>query len=801
MSSAREIRRAAVIGAGVMGATIAAHLANAGLETLLLDVKPTTLTPDEAARGLTLDHPAVANRAANHGLQLARKSRPPAFFSELDPRRIRTGNLEDDLEQLESADWVIEAIVEDLEIKQDLFAHIASYLDLTAILSTNTSGLSIDSLSASLPAGLRPRFLATHFFNPPRYLPLLEIVVGPETDPEVAETIESFGRDKLGKGIVRAKDTPNFIANRLGVFNLMNAARHQVELGLDVATVDALTGTLIGRPKSATFRTADMVGLDTLCRVADGMADRLDHDPQQEALRPPSFLNAMVEGGLLGQKVKRGFYEKSRSGLLMIDPESLEYSAVPEAPLADHPAAGAARLPLGERLPALTAGDDSQSRFLWQHLRDVLLYAAECVPEISDDLVAIDRALKWGFGWVQGPFELWDTWGVETITGRLEQEGLPLPPLVQSLLDRGYSSFYRTISDQTLAFSPTRSTYEPVDAIPKHISIAHRAKKPDSIVLERSAGRLVHLEDEISVLEFKTKRNTITPELIDFIDECREWVEANGRGWVIGNDADHFCAGANLENVLTAVKAGQYDEIESQVRNFQGALTRLKRSPRPVVVAPRGQTLGGGCEIVLAGDRVCAAAETYLGLVEVGVGLIPAGGGCLELLKRLTEGLVPGLEVDPFPFLRRAFETIGMAKVAGSGREAQVFGFLRANDRVVMNRDQVLHAACDLVRAMELEGYRPPEATFVSVAGQTGLAALRSAIHNMFEGGFITEYDRVVGDRLAWVLSGGELSRPTAVPEEYILNLERQAFMELCHDERTHARMQHLLETGKPLRN
>jgi 3-hydroxyacyl-CoA dehydrogenase len=803
MTHPHSIQRAAVLGAGVMGAGIAAHLANAGLRVLLLDVKPEAPTEAEAAKGLTRDDREVSDRIVNAGLTRAIQARPPHFFTAGVRARIETGNLEDDLPRLAEVDWVVEAVTENLEVKRALYARVAPHLRADAILSSNTSGLSVAALGEAVPASRRGRFLATHFFNPPRYLKLLELVPGPTTDPAVLDAIAALGRERLGKGIVVAKDTPNFIANRVGVHAMMHAVHLMLEEGATVAEVDALTGPLIGRPKSATLRTADVVGLDTLVHVADNLVDRLEDDPAVGVIRPPGFVRTMVERGLLGEKSGAGFYRKSRTGgtrvIEMIDPETLDYVSQNEiafASVAEH-----RKTPdLGVRLRELVSAEDRAGTFLWRNLSATMVYAASCIPEIADEVHAIDDAMRWGFGWSLGPFELWDTLGVARCAQRLARDGVELPPVVERVLDTKGGTFYRTEGAVVTAFVPGSGRHERVPTDPRQLRLAARVAS-GHVVLENQGAQALALTDDVLAVRFRTKMNVIDGSVIDLLEAALDRAAADFRGLVIGTDDEHFCAGADLSLIAGAITGGDHATIEDAVRRFQGLNQRLRFSPVPVVVATRGMVLGGGCEVLLAATHARAAAESYVGLVEVGAGVIPAGGGLKELLRRVDEAVPADLQIDLFPFVRRQFEMVGTARVSTSGPEAQELGFVPPGP-VSMNADHVLDDARRMVVGLHAMGYEPPRPrTDIRVVGGPGLAALRSGMVNLHAGRRITDYDRVVGDHLAQVLCGGDISGPARVSEEYLLTLEREAFVALCRDPRTLARIESLLTTGKPLRN
>ncbi len=794
-----RVERAAVLGAGVMGAAIAAHLANVGIPTLLLDLESDG--PDSDGPDSDRTDP---NARANAGLKRAVKSKPASFYERSDAALVTTGNFRDDLGRLAECDWVVEAVIENLAIKRSLYERVAPHLAPHAILSSNTSGLSAAALSDALPPELRSRFLVTHFFNPPRYLKLLELVRGPETSDEVAAFMARFGERVLGKGIVHAKDTPNFIANRVGCFGMFHAMSVMLERGYTVAEVDALTGRALGRPKSATFRTADLVGLDTLAHVAGNLFERLDHDPHRALFDPPEFMKKMVAAGLLGAKSGAGFFRKvkrdGRSVILQIDPATLEHVETTKPAFGS---LGMARTmdDVHERVRMLVFAKDRAGAFLWETLSATLRYAAECIPEIADTITDVDRAMRWGFGWELGPFELWDTLGFETVCERMRAEGRDLPELAQRVLDSGTGGFYVRDGATHTVFDAATDAHAPVATNPDFVVLADR-KAAGSIILESPDANLIDLGDDVACLEFTTKMNTIGPGVIDMIERSLDEVEARWRGLVIGNDGVNFCAGANLLLILNELDDDGFEEVEWMVERFQHATTRLRLSSRPVVIAPRGLTLGGGCEVVLGGDAACAAAETYIGLVEVGAGVIPAGGGCMELVRRIDERVPRGVAADLFPFVRAIFETVGMGKVATSAAEGRAMGFLRPDDRVTVNGDLLLHDAKRMVLGLDAAGYtQPQKRSDVRVVGEPGLAALEAGLFNMALGGFITPYEKVIGGKLAWVLCGGRVSASSAVSEDYLLELEREAFMSLCGEVKTQERMEHLLKTGKPLRN
>ncbi len=738
------------------------------------------------------------------GLERARKSKPASFSSSRAPTLVEVGNFEDDLPRLAECDWIVEAVVENLDIKRSLYEKVAPHVAPHALLTSNTSGLSAEALSGALPEALRPRFMVTHFFNPPRYLKLLELVRGPDTADEVVAFFEDFGDRVLGKGIVHAKDTPNFIANRIGCFGIFHVMRVMLDDGFTLAEVDKLTGKAIGRPGSATFRTADLVGLDTLAHVAANLFERLEQDPHRDLFDPPDFMKRLVAEGRLGEKSGEGFYKKVRgadgkSEILMVDPATLEY--VPQGKVSFGSLEMAKSVEdLRERIHGLVRAEDRAGAFLWKSFSATLRYAAACIPEIADDIVNVDRAMRWGFGWELGPFELWDAMGFRWACERMLEEGDAVPPLARALYDAGGEGFYRE-EKGAHAFFVGGEGFAPVPTRPEYLVLAD-LKAAGGVVLESPDASLVDLGDGVACLEFHTKMNTVGPGIIDMMERSLDEVEAGWRGLVIGNDAPQFSAGANLLLILNELDDDNPEDVEWILGRFQHANLRMRQCSRPVVAAPAGLTLGGGCEVVLGADAVVASLETYIGLVEVGAGVVPAGGGCKELVRRADEAAPRAPDTDLFPWIRRIFETVGMGKVATSAHEAQEMGFLRATDQVVANRDRLLHDAKMRVLAMSEAGYRPtPLRTDIRVVGEEGLAALRVGLDQMERAGYISAHDKVVGDALAWVLCGGEVSSSSRVSEEYLLELEKEAFMRLCAEPKTLERMEYVLKTGKPLRN
>lgn len=800
----RKIEKAAVLGAGVMGSQIAAHLANAGIPTYLLDIVPTELTEDEAAKGLTLASPEVRYRIVRNGLEYAKTIKPAAFFAPEAAELITLGNFEDNLDWLQQVDWIIEAVVENREIKRQLFQRVEPHRQPGTIVTSNTSGIPIAKIGEGLSEEFRQHFFGTHFFNPPRYMRLLEVIPTPETRPDVVETISDFCDRRLGKNIVYAKDTPNFIANRIGTLSVMHAIRVMMEGDYTIEEVDAITGPIIGHAKSATFRTMDLAGLDTCAHVARNLYESVPDDDKRHLFVIPDFMEEMIRRGWIGQKAGQGFYKqvKSEQGkqILALDYKTMEYRPSQKPKL---PALEMARNieDLGERLRKLVYSEDRVGQFLWKTMSEMLIYAANHAAEIADDILQIDRAIHWGFNYEMGPFEAWDAIGVEKSVNRLREEGRRIPPLVEKLLASGKSSFYEKHDGQEFYFDFQTGEHKPVSPRPGVI-ILSSLKERQKLIKSNPGASLIDLGDGVACLEFHSKMNAIGGDTVQMMNYAIKEVAENFEGLVIGNQAENFCVGANIMMLLLAAQEGGWDEIDLSVRAFQKANMSLRYSDKPVVVAPFGLTLGGGCEITLHADKVRAAAELYMGQVEVGVGLIPAGGGTKELLLRALDRAPRGENVDLLPYVKQVFELIGMAKVSTSAIEARKLGFLRDTDQITMNKDRLIEDAKQTVLAMVREGYqKPTPRTDIPVLGESALAALKLGLHLMYRAGYISEYDKHIGHKIAWVLCGGDIKSPTTMPEQYFLDLEREAFVQLCGERKTQERIQHMLKTGKPLRN
>jgi len=800
----KKIKKTAVLGAGVMGSAIAAHLANVGIPSLLLDIVPPEMTEEEKKKGLTFQSPEVRNRFAILGKKRVQESRPASLYLKDDAELISIGNLEDHLSLISQADWIIEAIIEDLHTKRDLFRKLLPFLKEEAVVSSNTSGISIQKMAEGLPQDFEERFLGTHFFNPPRYMKLLEIIPAKSTSKAVMESIAQIGEKILGKGIVFAKDTPNFIANRIGAFATAITMRTTIEEGYLIEEVDQITGPAMGRPKLATFKLADLVGLDVMAHVSKNLYESLPEGKEREYFEFSPFFQQMIKNQWLGQKTKQGFYKKvkqdGKEETLVLDYEKLEYRPQKKVSLPSVEM-GKNIEDVRERIKALVASSDRGGTFAWKILKKTLLYSAEKIPEISDDIVNIDRAMRWGYNWELGPFEIWDAIGLKPSLKRMEKEGETVPPLVERLMNKGYSSFYEKKEGRTFYFDLGAGQYQEIEEKPE-IILLPSLKERGKTILSNPGASLIDLGDGVACLEFHSKMNTIGADTIQMMRDSLKVVEERFDGLVIGNQAENFSAGANLMLILFEIQDENWDDLEFSVKAFQDTLMAIKYFEKPVVAAPFGLTLAGGCEICLASAKVQAAAETYMGLVEVGVGLIPAGGGTKEMLLRCTEGIPAGVDADLLPFVRKAFETVAMAKVATSAKEAQQMGYMRYTDKITINRDYLLYDAKRTVLDMIRDGYRPPRPKkSIKVMGEKGYALLKMGLFYMREGGYISEYDEHVGRKLAYIFSGGDLPDGTEVTEQYLLDLEREAFLSLCGEPKTQARIEHMLKTGRPLRN
>ncbi|MEK4131019.1 3-hydroxyacyl-CoA dehydrogenase/enoyl-CoA hydratase family protein [Solibacillus sp. FSL W8-0474] len=791
-----KIQKVAVLGSGVMGSGIAAHLANIGIPTLLLDIAPRELTKDEEAKGLTLDSKAVKNRFANSAMQKLLKQKPAPLSAKKNLALITPGNFEDDLEKLKDVDWIIEVIVEKLDIKKGLFEKIDAVRKPGTIISSNTSGVSINTMAEGRSEDFQEHFLGTHFFNPPRYLKLLEVIPANTTKPEVVNFMKSFGEDVLGKGVVIAKDTPNFIANRIGTYGLIVTMNEMVARNYSVGEVDSVTGPIIGRPKSATFRTLDVVGLDTFAHVAKNVYDQTT-GAEQAVFEESPILKKMVSNGWLGAKSGQGFFKKEGKEILQLNLSTFEYEPNKKLVAPSLEMAKQAKGP-GGKLKVLIYAKDRVGELLWNSFAPTLLYSAQLMGEIADDIVAIDNAMKWGFGWAQGPFEMWDAIGVEKSVAKMKEEGREIPEFVSGLLDKGFSTFYTEIDGDLAYYNGTEYVKVPVNE--KAIDLK-RYKKKHGVIKSNSGASLIDLGDGIALLEFHSKSNAIGLDIVQMINFSVDEVEKNFKGLVIGNQGKNFCVGANLAMILMEAQDDNIFELDFVIKSFQQAMRRIKYSTKPVVAAPFQMALGGGAEVCLPAAHIQASAETYMGLVEVGVGLIPGGGGNLGLYEKFIKGLPQGVEVDYQHIANKVFETIAMAKVSTSGEEARENNFLNFADGISVNPDHLIYDAKQAALALAEAGYTPPVKRKVKVVGAPGYATLLLGAQGMFDSGYITEHDLKIAKKLAYVIAGGKVPYGTEVSEEYLLNLEKQAFLELVADQKSQMRMQHMLVKGKPLRN
>ncbi|MBM7580926.1 3-hydroxyacyl-CoA dehydrogenase/enoyl-CoA hydratase family protein [Jeotgalibacillus terrae] len=791
----RHIQKAAVIGSGVMGSGIAAHLANIGIPSLLLDIVPSELTEAEQAKGLTLESPQVRNRLSQGAVQKLFKQKPAPLSSKSNAALITAGNLDDHMEQLAEADWIIEVVVENLDVKKKVFEKVDQYRKPGSIVSSNTSGISIEAMTEGRSEDFQKHFLGTHFFNPPRYLKLLEVIPAQSTDPEVVQFMKTFGEDTLGKGVVFAKDTPNFIANRIGTYGLLVTVKEMLKGGYSVGEVDSVTGPLIGRPKSATFRTLDVVGLDTFIHVAKNVYDQVDGQ-EKEVFEVPDFMLKMRDNGWLGSKSGQGFFKKEGKAILQLNPETLEYEERGKLKAASVEMAKQEKGFSG-KMKTLVYGKDRASELLWSILAPVLVYSAELTGEIADNITDIDQAMKWGFGWDKGPFETWDAIGVAKSVERMKAEGYTVPEWVEKMIADGHDSFYKEENGDQFFYH--NGEYQPVEVNEKVINLK-RLKKKNGVIKKNAGASLIDLGDGVALLEFTSPNNAIGMDITQMINFAVDEVSKNYKGLVIGNQGKNFCVGANLAMILMEAQDDNIFEIDMVVKHFQQAMMKLKYSSFPVVAAPFGMTLGGGTEVCLPADHIQASAETYMGLVEVGVGLIPGGGGNKELYLNYYNSLPKGVDFDLQKVANKVFETIAMAKVSTSAAEARDNNFLSASDGISVNGDHLIYDAKQAVLHLA-ENYSAPVKRKVPVTGEPGYATLLLGAQSMYQSGFISEHDLKIAKKLAYVIAGGKVPYSTEVDEEYLLQLEREAFLSLIEQPKSQQRMQHMLVKGKPLRN
>jgi 3-hydroxyacyl-CoA dehydrogenase len=799
----RKINEVAVLGSGVMGSRIAAHFANIGCKVYLLDIVPKELNDSEKKKGLSLQDPAVRNRIANDNLQNVLKAKPSPIYKTDFASRITTGNFEDNMNWLSDVDWIIEAVVENLDIKKKVFDNVEKFRKQGTLITTNTSGIPIHLMNEGRSEDFQQHFFGAHFFNPPRYLQLLEIIPTPKTNKDVIDFLMWYGDLYLGKTPVLCKDTPAFIANRIGVFSIMAVFKLKDELGLSIKEIDTLTGPLTGKPKSATFRTADVVGIDTLVKVANNVYKDCPKDEARELFAIPDYVNKLVEKNWLGDKTKQGFYKKSKDEkgekvILELDPANFEYKPSPKSKMASVTVAKPIDN-LKDRLKALNSGKDNAAEFLRKLNFYVFQYASNRIPEISDELYKIDDAMRAGFGWELGPFEVWDALGIKITVEQMTTENFKPADWILKMLEGGITTFYKSENGKKKYYDIPSNSYKEIPG------------KSDFIILEnygsnepvwKNSGATLHdIGDGIVNLEFHTKMNSIGSEILEAVNKSLEIAEKDFKGVVIGNNGQHFSAGANLAMMLMLATEQEFDEIDVAVRQFQNTTMHVRYSNIPVVVAPHSLVLGGGCEICLHSDKVNASAETYIGLVEVGVGIIPAGGGTKEMTLRASDSYVEGgIEL---PELQKRFMNIATAKVATSAEEAFEMGIFRKGlDTYSINPNRVIADAKKYAILMADKGYtKPIPRTDIKVLGRTALATLLLGIHSFRLGNYITEHDKKIAEKLAYIMCGGHLSEGTLVSEQYLLDLEREAFLSLIAEKKTMERIQSILTTGKPLRN
>ncbi len=798
----RTIRKVAVIGSGVMGSRIACHFAGIGVQVLLLDIVPPALTDAETAKGLTLNDKPVRNRIVNDAMQATLKSKPSAVYTKSVVANIKTGNIDDDLPRIADCDWIIEVVIERLDIKQQIFDKIEKYRKPGTLITTNTSGIPIHLMSEGRSEDFQQHFCGTHFFNPPRYLRLLEIIPDPKTKQEVLDFLMDYGDRFLGKTTVLCKDTPAFIANRVGVFGFMAVFKAMQQLGLNVDEVDALTGPILGRPKSATFRTGDVVGLDTLVHVAKALPANAPNDEAKEIFALPPFLQKMVENKWLGDKTGQGFYKKvkgegGKSDIQTLNLATMEYGPKVKTKFATIEAAKPVD-DLAKRLKVLYNGTDKAGEFYKQFHHLLFAYVSHRIPEISDELYKIDDALKAGFGWEIGAFESWDALGVAKVLEQMKAGGFEVAPWVQQMLDKGITSFYKTENGQRKYYDIRTQQYQPIPGMGSFILLEHLDEK---VVWSNNSCKLFDIGDDVVALRWSSKMNTIGGDELAGVQKAIAIAEEKYKGLVIANGGANFSAGANVGLIFMFAAEQEYDELDMAVRQFQNTTMRMRYSSIPVVMAPHGLTLGGGCEMCLHADAVQAAAESYIGLVEVGVGLIPGGGGTKEMALRAGDrNIKEDIETN---YLQQLFINVGTAKVSTSAHEAFDNFILRPGyDHISINPDRRIADAKRTVLSMWERGYTQPVArNDVKVQGRGGLGGLMSGIHGMWRGKYISDYDKFIAEKLACVMCGGDLSSATTVTEQYLLDIEREAFLSLCGQKKTLERLQSIITTGKPLRN
>ncbi|MCA1764055.1 MAG: enoyl-CoA hydratase/isomerase family protein [Flavobacteriales bacterium] len=801
--SKRKIEKVAVLGSGVMGSRIACHFANIGVEVLLLDIVPRELTDKEKAAGMDIQHPQVRNRIVNDSLAAALKSNPSPIYHKSFANRIETGNFDDDMAKIADVDWIIEVVVERLDIKKKVFDNVEKHRKPGTLVSTNTSGIPIALMTEGRSEDFNKHFCGTHFFNPPRYLRLLEIIPSPHTDPEVIDYLMEYGSRFLGKETVGCKDTPAFIANRVGVYSIMELFHIVKEMELSVEEVDKLTGPVIGHAKSATFRTADVVGLDTLVHVANGVKENCKDDERNDVFAIPDYVQKMVDNNWLGSKSGQGFYKKvkgesGKSEILSLNLETMEYAAAKKVSFPTlEMTKGIDNLE--KRFPTLYGGMDKAGEFYRKSFQGLFSYVSHRIPEISDELYKIDAALRAGFGWKLGPFEKWDAIGVEKVLEDMKKADIPVSPWVAEMVESGAKSFYKLEGGRKSFYDIESKSYKPVPTLEGQVFTDHITG--DAVLWKNAGTTIKDLGDGILNIEFHSKMNTIGGEVISGLNKAIDMAEADYKGLVVSNTGDNFSAGANVGMIFMMAAEQEYDELEFAVKSFQNAMMRMRYSSIPVIAAPHNMALGGGCELCMHTDKVVAHAELYMGLVEFGVGVIPGGGGTKEFALRAAEEMKDGdIRINTF---RNRFLTIGQAKVSTSAYEAFELGYLRQGiDEVIVNRDDQVAYAKNAALSLANKGYtKPIKRKDIRVLGKEALGIVNVGAHSMMSGNYISEHDQLISEKLGFVLAGGDLSEITEVSEDYLLKLERKAFLELCAERKTLERLQSMVQKGKVLRN
>ena len=788
-----NIGKAAVVGAGTMGAAIAAHLSNAGIPTLLLDIAPR----EEDAKD--------KNSIVKSLFAAAKKLKPAPFMLADNANLISLGNFDEDMPKLKDCDFIIEAVVERLDIKHKIFAEVEKYAKPTAVIASNTSGIPIESIAEPFSDDFKKRFMGIHFFNPPRYMKLVEVIPTADTDGEIACKVSGFLDVRLGKGVVPAKDRPNFIANRVGVYSIMAVLDEMLKQGFTPTEVDQMTGKAIGHASSATFRTSDLVGLDVTAHVVSNLYPAIPEDEDRDTFKVPEVMQTLLDKKILGDKTNGGFFKKSKDEtgkrvILELDLNTFEYKPQSKTKFASLDAAKAVE-DIPTRVKQLVWGKDNVGEFLWKTTARISAYAANRIPEIANTIVEIDNAIKWGFGWEIGVFEAWDAIGVVESVERMKAEGMKVPENVQKMLDSGATSFYKYENGTKSFYDLVNGGYKEI-ADKQGVIVLKSVKDRSGVIKKNSGASLIDIGDGVACLEFHSKMNSIGGDTMSMMKFAVEEVEKNHVGLVIGNQGGNFSAGANIMMLLLAAQEEEWDDINLMIHTFQQANMRLRYSSKPVVAAPYGLSLGGGCEIPLHCDKVRAAGETYMGLVEVGVGLLPGGGGTKEMAVRSMDLARKTPDADPLVFLKKTFEIIGMGKVATSAQEARSFGFLRDSDAISMNGDRIIADAKQEVLNLAAAGYtQPVQRTDVYAMGEAGMAAFKIALTMMKRGGYISDHDELIGRKIAKILCGGELNHASFVSEQYLLDLEREGFLSLCGERKTQERIAAMLKTGKPLRN